>query len=96
MSVDAAVRAQERFCDVGEFVVECFTADGETYPHVGSQAVGERVVRCRDCRFADETCDGMFDCHGPLTCEWDDYNDQPMRNPVPPSAYCAWGELREG
>ena len=50
MSVDAAVRAQERFCDAGEFVVECFTADGETYPHVGSQAVGERVVRCRDCR----------------------------------------------
>lgn len=87
---------QERFCDAGEFVVGCFTADGETYPHVGSQAVGERVVRCRDCRFAFETCDGMYDCNGPMVQPWDYYNDQPMSNPVPPSAYCAWGELREG
>lgn len=93
--MDAAVRSQERFCDAGEFVVECFTADGKTYPHVGSQAVGERIVRCRDCRFAHETCDGMFDCEGPMVQTWDYYNDQPMSNPVQPDGFCAWGIEKE-
>lgn len=52
---------QERFCDAGEFVVGCFTADGETYPHVGSQAVCERIVRCRDCVwFGEDTSDHEY------------------------------------
>ena len=84
--MDAAVRAQERVCDAGEFVVECFTADGETYPHVGSQAVGERVVRCRDCvhRASDplgEYCT-LFD--------FEDVNSKKMLN-----GFCAWGERRD-
>ena len=82
--MDAAVRAQERFCDAGEFVVECFTADGETYPHVGSQAVGERVVRCRDCMacdMADADWRGWYFC-------------QNFREYVDLGGFCAWGERR--
>ena len=93
--MDAAVRAQERFCDAGEFVVECFTVDGETYPHVGSQAVRERVVRCRDCQNATECEDGTLDCNGALVQTWDYWNDEPLRNPVPPDGFCAWGIERE-
>lgn len=83
--MDAAVRAQERFCDAGEFVVECFTADGETYPHVGSQAVGERVVRCRDCMacdMADADWRGWYFC-------------QNFREYVDLGGFCAWGVRKE-
>lgn len=61
MTGDVRQTAQERFCDAGEFVVGCFTADGKTYPHVGSQAVVERVVRCRDCCwFGEDTSDHEY------------------------------------
>lgn len=92
MSVDAAVRAQERFCDVGEFVVECFTADGETYPHVGSQAVGERVVRCRDCKYATPDTSGRKRYKGYLWC---DKLTEGIGFSVAPSDFCAWGVRKE-
>ena len=87
MSVDACQTAQGRFCDAGEFVVECFTADGETYPHVGSQAVGERVVRCRDCeRFSVDQSDHEYRS-GWWCKRWD-------TDMVKPDGFCAWGERR--
>lgn len=78
----------------GEYVCECLRDGDRVFPKWGNE-VCERIVRCRDCRFAQELCDGMYDCNGPMVQTWDDYNDEPMDNPVPPSAYCAWGELRE-
>lgn len=88
MSVDAAVRPQERFCDVGEFVVECFTADGKTYPHVGSQAVGERIVRCRECAMYEEvsTCGNDFS-----VCKRFDES----YHITEPDGFCAWGIEKE-
>lgn len=79
MSGDVRQTPQERFCDVGEFVVGCFTADGKTYPHVGSQAVGERIVRCRDCRYYKTNTYSHF------TCELLTFH-------VEPDGFCAWGE----
>ena len=82
MSVDACQTAQGRFCDAGEFVVECFTADGETYPHVGSQAVGERVARCRECRYYEPNTYSNF------TCEL-------LAFYVQPDGFCSWGERKD-
>lgn len=54
--------------------------------------VRERIVRCRDCASVCE--DGTLDCHGPLVQTWDYWNDEPLRNPVPPDGFCAWGKRR--
>lgn len=54
-----------------------------------------RVVRCRDCANATECEDGTLDCHGRLVQTWDYWNDEPLRNPVPPDGFCAWGKRRE-
>jgi len=56
--------------------------------------VREEVVRCRDCDNATECEDGTLDCHGPLVQTWDYWNDEPLRNPVPPDGFCAWGKRR--
>jgi hypothetical protein len=55
---------------------------------------GIPVVRCRDCANATRCEDGMFDCHGPLVQTWDYWNDEPLRNPVPPYGFCMWGVRR--
>lgn len=55
----------------------------------------EKVVRCRDCKFASEMENGKFDCTGVLTTSWDYYDDEPQFNLVEPSGFCAWGERRE-
>ena len=55
----------------------------------------ERVVRCRDCQNATECEDGTLDCHGALVQTWDYWNDEPLRNPVPPDGFCAWGVRKE-
>ena len=54
----------------------------------------EPVVRCRDCANATECEDGTLDCHGPLVQTWDYWNDEPLRNPVPPDGFCSWGIRR--
>lgn len=56
----------------------------------------EKITRCRDCRFAAELVNGMYDCQGELTESWDYYNDEPKQNQVPPDGFCCWGEPREG
>lgn len=81
-------RAQEPLCDAGEFVVECHSYKGKTYPHSGPQRVHERVVRCRDCkRFSLDNSDHDYRsgwwCH-----RWN-------TDMVEPDGFCAWGELRE-
>lgn len=53
-----------------------------------------KVVRCRDCRYAIDLCDGTIDCTGPLTTGWDYYNDEPQQNIVEPDGFCAWGERK--
>lgn len=60
--------------------------------HMTHLPVLEEVVRCRDC--ATECEDGTLDCHGPLVQTWDYWNDEPLRNPVPPDGFCAWGIRR--
>ena len=55
----------------------------------------EEIVRCRDCRYAHEMLDGMYDCFGHLATTWDYYSDEPKQNPVEPDGFCAWGERRE-
>ena len=54
----------------------------------------ERIVRCRDCKFAGalEGSTTMLNCMGRLATTWDYYNDEPQDNPVEPDGYCAWGE----
>lgn len=54
----------------------------------------ELIVRCKDCEFAHEMDNGMYDCLGYLTEPWDYYNDCPKENPVEPNGYCAWGKSR--
>lgn len=56
--------------------------------------VREEIVRCRDCNNAIVCGYGTLDCHGPLVQTWDYYNDEPLRNPVPPDGFCAWGVRR--
>ena len=53
------------------------------------------IVRCRDCRYAHEMLDGMYDCFGHLATTWDYYSDEPKQNPVEPDGFCAWGERLE-
>lgn len=63
----------------------------------------EEVVRCRDCKYADEVTwpadyqvpPDYRDCGGPLVETWDYYNDEPKDNPVPPNGFCFCGERRE-
>ena len=81
-------RAQEPLCDAGEFVVECHSYKGKTYPHSGPQRVHERVVRCRDCkRFSLDNSDHDYRsgwwCH-----RWD-------TDMVKPNGFCAWGKRKE-
>lgn len=57
-----------------------------------SNLYNEFIVRCKDCKFAYEMDDGMYDCIGHLVETWDYYNDCPKENPVEPNGYCAWGE----
>ena len=80
-------RAQEPLCDAGEYVVECHSYKGKTYPHSGPQRVHERVVRCRDCkRFSLDNSDHDYRsgwwCH-----RWN-------TDMVKPDGFCAWGERR--
>lgn len=77
-------RAQEPLCDAGEYVVECHSYKGKTYPHSGPQRVHERVVRCRDCYWCAESMAGA----GALECDY-------INRGVDPDGFCAWGELRE-
>lgn len=72
---------------MSEYVVE------EPSDRSASWRVHERIVRCRDCASVCE--DGTLDCHGPLVQTWDYWNDEPLRNPVPPDGFCAWGKRRE-
>lgn len=81
-------RAQEPLCDAGEFVVECHSYKGKTYPHSGPQRVHERVVRCRDCkRFSLDNSDHDYRsgwwCH-----RWN-------TDMVKPDGFCAWGKRKE-
>lgn len=85
----AQVRSGFERLPTEERVCVC-TVDGERVRCFGGE-VRERVVRCRECRFAQELCDGMYDCNGPMVQTWDYYNDEPLRNPVPPDGFCAWG-----
>ena len=55
-----------------------------TDDHEGHWLTGERIVRCRDCYFAEEFAGGYW-C-GRLGLE--------MVN-VTPNGYCAWGEPRK-
>ncbi len=70
-----------------------YVVDRENVWPYGSQR--EEVVRCRDCANATECEDGTLDCHGPLVQTWDYWNDEPLRNPVPPDGFCAWGVRRD-
>ena len=80
-------RAQEPLCDAGEFVVECHSYKGKTYPHSGPQRVHERVVRCRDCkRFSLDNSDHEYRS-GWWCKRWD-------TDMVEPDGFCAWGERR--
>lgn len=63
--------------------------------HEGHWLTGEEIVRCRDCQNATECEDGTLDCNGALVQTWDYWNDKPLRNPVPPDGFCAWGIERE-
>lgn len=71
---------------MSEYVVDLYSE------HDGVRC--EPVVRCRDCANATECEDGTLDCHGPLVQTWDYFNDEPLRNPVPPDGFCAWGVRR--
>lgn len=61
-----------------------------------------KVVRCRDCKYADEVIwptsskvpPDYLDCNSPLVETWDYYNDEPKDNPVPPNGFCFHGERR--
>ena len=45
----------------GEFVCDCLADGDEISPRWGSQAVHERIVRCRDCRwFGEDTSDHEY------------------------------------
>lgn len=63
----------------------------------------EQIVRCRDCKYADEVTwpasskvpPDYLDCGGPLVETWDYYNDEPKDNPVPPNGFCFYGERRD-
>ena len=62
-----------------------------------------KVVRCRDCKHANEVTwpasskvpPDYLDCGGPLVETWDYYNDEPKDNPVPPNGFCFYGERRD-
>ena len=79
---------------LGEFVYDTYEQEGPIPVHLVWPAK-ERIVRCRDCASATECEDGTLDCHGPLVQTWDYWNDEPLRNPVPPDGFCAWGNRRE-
>lgn len=70
---------------MAEYVVDLYSE------HDGVRC--EPIVRCLDCASVCE--DGTLDCHGPLVQTWDYWNDEPLRNPVPPDGFCAWGKRRE-
>lgn len=78
----------------GEYVCECLRDGDRVFPKWGNE-VRERVVRCRDCQNATECEDGTLDCNGALVQTWDYWNDEPLRNPVPPDGFCAWGVRKE-
>lgn len=67
-----------------------------------AESTGEEIVRCRDCKHADEVTwpasskvpPDYLDCGGPLVETWDYYNDEPKDNPVPPDGFCFYGERR--
>lgn len=54
------------------------------------------IVRCRDCKYADETESGSLRCNGYLVEKWDYYNDMPSDGVnVGPDGFCAWVERRD-
>ena len=65
-----------------------------------SQAEYVKVVRCRDCKYADISYEhaavtGELHCYGYLVESWDWYNDMPSDGvKVKPDGYCAWAERR--
>ena len=60
----------------------------------GYPLTGE-IVRCCDCKYADETESGLLLCNGYLVESWDWYNDMPNDGmEVKPDGFCAWGERR--
>lgn len=97
--MDATVRAQEPLCDAGEFVVECHSYKGKTYPHSGPQRVHERIVRCRDCVHSFVS----FDETRTICRYWsmNDYDDSESSHVytlypvVKPDGFCAWGVRKE-
>lgn len=86
---------------MSEYIIECdYDLDEGWIP--GEQR--EEIVRCRDCKYADEVMwpisskvsPDYLDCNSPLVETWDYYNDEPKDNPVPPNGFCFHGERREG
>lgn len=104
MSVDAAVRAQERVCRQIGAAHERDNAGDETGPQNGPEWPNEwvvdlyaehsgvrceRVVRCRNC--ARATCGETFGGIRTLVCR----RFQSFNHETTPDGFCAWGELRE-
>lgn len=81
----------------GEVVVESRDYGAFKTEIVGTDYRREKIVRCRDCKFAFEFEDGE-DWPGKLDCArfspWDYYEDGPGHRPVEPDGFCAWGEER--
>lgn len=86
--------------DLEESYYKCTDIMPET---VFGHRLCEQIVRCRDCRYANEVYwpansdipSDYLDCNGELVETWDYYNDEPNHNPVRPDGFCAWAERKE-
>lgn len=75
--------------EMGEYVCDCYEhGTGEPWAHVGSSHVHERVVRCRDCKYATPDTSGRKRYKGYLWC---DKLTEGIGFSVAPSDFCAWG-----
>ena len=77
---------------MSEYITEWYWDEMRNAPN---QDQREEIVRCRDCKYADETESGLLLCNGYLVDNWDYYNDEPsIGKQVEPDGFCAWGERR--
>lgn len=70
---------------MSEYIVEIPDYVPPFDPAVRTASFGEQIVRCRDCRFFEETGN----------CTWFECGTCGTQGEVTENGFCAWGERRD-